>query len=107
MPYVVAADRQTGVRNGGLLPFQLSTDFINNYRRLYGPVQLTSLTAEVASKVPRSSPVEPKHFKGNTSLYIYAIFGKLIKLSTGVTHQTTRVQWPSFIYCSDFDQYIT
>lgn len=59
-----AADRQTGVRNGGLLPFQLSTDFINNYRRLYGPVQLTSLTAEVTSKAPRS-PVEPKHFKGN------------------------------------------
>lgn len=80
MPYVVAADH-AGVRNGGLLPFQLSTDFINNYRRLYGPVQLTSLTAEVASKVPRSSsPVEPKHFKGNKNMtHIYAIFGRLIK----------------------------
>lgn len=48
-----------GIRNG-LLPFPLNTDF---YRRLYRPVQLTSVTD--VTKIQRTtSPDEAKRFKG-------------------------------------------
>lgn len=49
-----------GIRNG-LLPFPLNTDF---YRRLYRPVQLTSVTTDVTKIQRTKSPDEAKHFKG-------------------------------------------
>lgn len=53
-----------GTRNG-LLPFPLNSDFINNYRRLYGPVQFTSIVnGNDSAKVPHRSPVDSKRFKG-------------------------------------------
>lgn len=74
----------TGARNSSLLPFPLSADFISNYRRMYGPVQLTSLTAEITAStagaiasVPAASDDSPtadaRHFKGK---HIYFKFHK-------------------------------
>lgn len=57
-----------------LLPFPLNSDFINNYRRLYGPVQLTSNDRENnLVKISNQSPSETtKHFKGKQTLALKA-----------------------------------
>lgn len=49
-----------------MFPFPLNSEFINNYRRLYGPVQLTSImNGNDLSKSPhRRSPVDSKRLKG-------------------------------------------
>lgn len=63
-----------GARNG-LFPFPLNSDFINNYRRLYGPVQLTSImNGNDLSKSPnRRSPVDSKRLKGKSEITSFAL----------------------------------
>lgn len=62
-----------GARNG-LFPFPLNSEFINNYRRLYGPVQLTSImNGNDLSKSPhRRSPVDSKRLKGKNHIIFWS-----------------------------------
>lgn len=64
-----------GARNGHLLPFPLNSEFINNYRRLYDPVQLTSImNGSDLTKLPhRPSPVDSHKLKGNFFLQFYSL----------------------------------
>lgn len=57
----------SGARHG-LFPFPLNSEFINNYRRLYGPVQLTSIMngSDLSKSPSRRSPVDSKRLKGKS-----------------------------------------
>ncbi|KAJ6649898.1 Zinc finger protein [Pseudolycoriella hygida] len=63
---VVTPKNTDGIRNG-LLPFPLNTNF---YRSLYRPVQLTSITTDVAKIQRATSPDEAKHFKDHLNFGI-------------------------------------
>lgn len=70
MIYLIFFNQKIGTRNS-LLPFPLNSEFINNYRRLYGPVQLTSImNGSDLTKSHRRSPVDSKHLKGNFVVFL-------------------------------------
>lgn len=89
-----------GPRNG-LLPFPLSTDFINNYRRLYGPVQLTSIVSG-GDKVPNRTQVDSKHFKGKARGTVHHIHHTCIRIYEYGIFIWPKIliflQWQSLLY---------
>lgn len=100
----------SGSRNG-LLSFPLNNEFINNYRRFYGPMPLTTImNGNDLTKLPsRRSPVDSTqlkgnfHFRGILSVYFVEMFEMMILFFQNLIRDSRsrrRVKWNSFNLCN-------